>query len=103
MESIKDKIPTVKIDPEGTYKYVQILYNDKIYLRGRGDCKYHKGIYKKFKTELKKIHKIRLYSFMDILMLMGDMKINMKNLLKCSKKFFLIIRLLALMKATKIR
>ena len=52
-----EAIPLVKIDPEGTYKYVQILYNDKIYLRGRADCKYHKGIYRKFKTELKNIGK----------------------------------------------
>ena len=48
-----ESIPLVKIDPDGTYKYVQILYNNKIYLRGRADCKYHKGIYKKFITELK--------------------------------------------------
>ena len=48
-----EAIPTVKIDPEGVYKYVQISYNNKIYLRGRADCKYHKGIYKKFITELK--------------------------------------------------
>ena len=53
MESLKEDIPIVKIDPEGVYKYVQISYNNKIYLRGRADCKYHKGIYKKFITELK--------------------------------------------------
>ena len=53
MESLPEKIPLVKIDPEGVYKYVQISYNNKIYLRGRADCKFHKGIYKKFKTELK--------------------------------------------------
>ena len=48
-----ESIPIVKIDPDGVYKYVQISYNNKIYLRGRADCKYHKGIYKKFITELK--------------------------------------------------
>ena len=53
MESIDNEIPLVKIDPEGVYKYVQISYNGKIYLRGRGDCKYHKGIYRKFIEELK--------------------------------------------------
>ena len=53
MESLAEKIPLVKIDPDGVYKYIQILYNNTIYLRGRADCKYHKGIYKKFKTELK--------------------------------------------------
>ena len=53
MESLPETVPIVKIDPEGTYKYVQILYDNKIYIRGRADCKYHKGIYKKFITEIK--------------------------------------------------
>jgi len=53
MESLKEDIPIVKIDQEGVYKYVQISYNNKIYLRGRADCKYYKGLYKKFITESK--------------------------------------------------
>ena len=53
MESLPENIPIVKIDPEGTYKYIQISYDNKIYLRGRADCKYHKGIYRKFITEIK--------------------------------------------------
>ena len=53
MESKDNEIPLVKIDPDGVYKYVQISYKDTIYLRGRADCKYHKGIYRKFLQELK--------------------------------------------------
>ena len=53
MESINNEIPLVKIDPDGIYKYIHVSYNGKIYLRGRADCKYHKGIYRKFKEELK--------------------------------------------------
>lgn len=56
MESKVD-IPLVKIDPDGIYKYVQISYGGKIYLRGRADCKYHKGVYRKFIDELKTIGK----------------------------------------------
>ena len=52
MESINNEISLVKIDPDGVYKYIQVSYNGKIYLRGRANCKYHKGIYRKFKEEL---------------------------------------------------
>ena len=41
-----DNIPQVYIDPEGTYKYVQISFNNKIYIRGIAKYKYHKGNYK---------------------------------------------------------
>ena len=57
MESDENEIPLVKIDPDGVYKYVQISYNGTIYLRGRADCKYHKGIYRKFIDEIKKAGK----------------------------------------------
>jgi phosphohistidine phosphatase len=47
-----DNIPQVYIDPEGTYKYVQISFNNKIYIRGIAKYKYHKGNYKHFVSEL---------------------------------------------------
>ena len=50
-----DFLPIVKIDEDDTYKYVQIQYNNKIYIRGRGDCKYHKNVYKTFLNELREI------------------------------------------------
>ena len=47
-------IPICYIDPEGTFKYVQISCNNKIYVRGIAKYKYHKGIYKSFIAELAK-------------------------------------------------
>ena len=47
-------IPICYIDPEGTFKYVQISCNNKIYVRGIAKYKYHKGIYKSFISELAK-------------------------------------------------
>ena len=37
-------IPVCYIDHEGTFKYVQISCNNKIYVRGITKYKYHKGI-----------------------------------------------------------
>ncbi len=46
-------IPESFIDENGIYKYIQIKCEDKIFIRGRKDCKYHKNIYNKFIKELK--------------------------------------------------
>ena len=46
-------IPESLIDENGIYKYIQIKCEDKIFIRGRKDCKYHKNIYSKFIKELK--------------------------------------------------
>lgn len=47
-----EKIPLAQIDDSGVFKYIQIRYMDKIFLRGRGDCQFHKGILRKFCSEL---------------------------------------------------
>ena len=62
MESLspENSLPLVKIDEDGVFKYVQISYNNKIYLRGRADCKYHKGIYRKFIDEVKALGKTKI-------------------------------------------
>ena len=50
-----DEIPQVKIDKNGTYKYIQIKCGENnLFIRGSKRCKYHKNIYAKFKTELQK-------------------------------------------------
>ena len=49
-------LPEAYIDENGVYKYIQIKCNDKIFIRGRKDCKYHKNIYNKFKQELNKLN-----------------------------------------------
>ena len=46
-------IPESFIDENGIYKYIQIKCEEKIFIRGRKDCKYHKNIYNKFIKELK--------------------------------------------------
>lgn len=45
-------IPQCLIDSEGIFKYVQIDYNNSIYIRGFKKYKYHKGIYGSFSKEL---------------------------------------------------
>ena len=46
-------IPEASIDENGVYKYIQIKCDERIFIRGRKDCKYHKNIYNKFLLELK--------------------------------------------------
>ena len=46
-------IPEAYIDENGIYKYIQIKCDEKIFIRGRKDCKYHKNIYNKFLKEIK--------------------------------------------------
>ena len=53
-ESNKTEIPICFIEPKGVYKYVQINYNNQIYIRGIKKCKYHKGIYHNFIKEIEK-------------------------------------------------
>ena len=36
-----ESIPLVKIDPDGTYKYVQISYNNKIYYKENNNYNFH--------------------------------------------------------------
>ncbi|MCQ2815664.1 MAG: hypothetical protein MJ252_00210 [archaeon] len=54
--SALDSIPIASIDPEGTFKYVQISCYGKTYIRGRKKCKFHKGVYKTFLAELNAIN-----------------------------------------------
>ena len=51
-----NNLPEAYIDENGVYKYIQIKCNDKIFIRGRKDCKYHKNIYNKFVQEVKDKH-----------------------------------------------
>ena len=48
-----DSLSEVFIDEDGIYKYIQIKCDEKIFIRGRKDCKYHKNIYSKFLIEVK--------------------------------------------------
>ena len=48
-----DSLSEVFIDEDGVYKYIQIKCDEKIFIRGRKDCKYHKNIYSKFLIEVK--------------------------------------------------
>lgn len=58
-EQNKTEIPICLIEEKGVYKYVQISYNNEIYIRGTKKFKYHKGIYHNFIKDLEKtgIHK----------------------------------------------
>lgn len=56
-----NSIPICYIDPEGTFKYVQISCNKQIYVRGLIKCKYHKGIYKSFIAELAELNLAESY------------------------------------------
>ena len=49
-------LPEVYIDNDGIYKYIQIQCEEKIFIRGRKDCKYHKNIFNKFLQEVKNNH-----------------------------------------------
>ena len=51
-----NSLPEAYIDENGIYKYIQIKCGEKIYVRGRKDCKYHKNIYSKFNQEVKDSH-----------------------------------------------
>ena len=52
---IFNEIPQIKIDKNGTYKYIQIKCGENnLFIRGAKRYKYHKNIYKHFKTELEK-------------------------------------------------
>ena len=53
-ESNKTEIPICFIENKGVYKYVQISYNNEIYIRGKKKFKYHKGIYHNFIKEIEK-------------------------------------------------
>ena len=48
-----DSLSEAFIDENGVYKYIQIKCDEKIFIRGRKDCKYHKNIYSKFLIEVK--------------------------------------------------
>ena len=51
-----DSLSEAYIDENGVYKYIQIKCGEKIFIRGRKDCKYHKNIYNKFVQEVKDKH-----------------------------------------------